>query len=79
MRIIQNSGFGDLGNPLLLLFANMFSGAQKAGSSSDAFLAAQQNMEAAELASQRSRRWATYGAITAGVLGLAGVVYLLRK
>lgn len=73
-------GSRGLGNPLLAMIGPMVNGMFQTGTqSTQGFIAAQQQLDAEGLASQRSRRWAAFGAVAVGIAGVAGVVYLMRK
>lgn len=67
-------GFGDTG--VLSMFSSVFSQGQSA---SNTFDSAALQLQAQQLNAERSSNWATFGAIAAGVAGLMGVVYFLRR
>lgn len=74
-------GLGRLGDAgivgsVLSLFS---SGSQSAAGGSNVFNTALQQIQAQQLADERSRNWKTVGIAAAGIAGLAGVVYLLRR
>lgn len=76
----ETRGFGNLNAGFLDLVGGLVGGAFQAGTTaSQEFNAATAQIDAQELAAQRSRRWAAFGAVAVGIAGLAGVVYLLRK
>ncbi len=78
MRAIHNSG--GLGNPFLAVVANLFGGASQAGgNANNAFLTAQAQSEAADLAAARSRRWSIFGVTAVVVAGAAGLIYIARR
>lgn len=73
------NGLGALNSSPLSLVGGLLANAFSApGQGTQAFFAEQQQLDAEALASQRSRRWAAFGAVAVGVAGLAGVVYLLK-
>lgn len=76
-----NASTGGSGTGGVLNFiGSLLGGAFQAGTqSSQEFNAAAGQLEAQRLAAERSRRWASFGAVAVGIAGLAGVVYLLRK
>ncbi len=78
MRVIH--GNTQLGNPLISVVMGLVSGSS-AGSAkaTDAFLSAQNQIAAEDLAAQRSRRWAMFGGLAVGAAALAGVIYLARS
>ena len=65
---------------LMSLFGSLLGGAFNAGGQgSQTLYSLQAQQDAEDLAAQRSRRWAAFGAVAVGIAGLAGVVYLLRR
>ena len=78
--LVQASTGGTGGGGILSFIGNLLGGAFQAGTQgSQEFNAAAAQMNAQRLANERSRRFATFGAVAVGIAGLAGVVYLLRK
>mgnify|MGYP001581956677 FL=1 len=71
---------GTGGGSILSFIGNLLGGAFQAGTQgSQAFNVAAAQLQAQRLANERSRRFATFGAVAVGIAGLAGVVYLLRR
>ena len=71
---------GTGGGGILSLIGNLLGGAFQASTqSSQEFNVVAAQLNAQRLANERSRRFASFGAVAVGIAGLAGVVYLLRK
>ncbi len=79
MRVIHNST-GSLSGGFLDVVLGLV-GAGGAGSSkaTDAFLAAQNQAAAEDLAAQRSRRWGLFGALAAATVGVVAIAYVMKK